>query len=104
MITHNDVWSNGSGNFVGVAGQQNLSVDPLFISGREGHYYLSQVSAGQSENSPALDAGSAPASDLGLDQRTTAVQDILDDGVVDMGFHYRALTHRTYLPIIMDDD
>jgi parallel beta-helix repeat protein len=103
VIMRNDVWNNRAGDFIGIAAGQNISVDPLFVSGREGPFYLSQVSAGQSENSPAIDAGTAPASDLGLDQRTTAVHDVPDEGTVDMGFHYRALFYKAYLPITIGE-
>lgn len=103
VITHNDVWDNLTGNLVGVTAADNISADPVFVRGRDGGFYLSQVSSGQIQNSPALDADSAPASDLGLANRTTAVQDIPDDGIVDMGFHYRALFYKSYVPIIVDE-
>lgn len=101
IIERNDVWNNGAGDFVGLEQGDNVSVDPLFVRGREGHYYLSHVSAGQSANSPVLDAGTAPASDFGLETRTTAVHDAPDDGVVDMGYHYRALQNKVYIPTII---
>lgn len=60
--------------------------DPLFASGPRGDYYLSQTAAGQAVTSPAVDAGSGPATDLpGLTTRTDGVP---DEGVVDAGFHY----------------
>lgn len=103
IIVRNDVWDNRSGNITGIKAEQNISADPLFVRGRDGAFYLSQTSAGQSANSPALDAGTAPASDLGLDVRTTAVHDLPDTGMVDMGFHYRALLYKTYLPLIIGE-
>ena len=103
VIVCNDVWDNHSGNFAGVPAADNISADPLFVRGRDGAFYLSQVAAGQSDNSPAVDAGTGPAGDLGLAERTTAVQDIPDEGIVDMGFHYRALFHKTYMPAILGE-
>ncbi len=103
VITHNNVWNNRSGNIVGVSAEDNISADPLFIRGRDGAFYLSQKSAGQHENSPALDAGTDMASDLGLGERTTAVQDIPDADMVDLGYHYRALFYKGYLPVILDE-
>jgi hypothetical protein len=103
VITHNDVWNNRSGNIVGVPAANNISADPLFIRGRDGAFYLSQKGAGQPQNSPALDAGTETADDLGLGERTTAVQDIPDANVVDLGYHYRALFYKGYLPLLLDD-
>ena len=66
----------------------NIVADPLFIEGPLGSYYLSQVAAGQSETSPAVDAGSTFAVDAGLAERTTRTNGEADSGVVDLGFHY----------------
>jgi hypothetical protein len=60
-----------------------LALGPL------GNYYLSQTSAGQPLTSPAVDTGSVPSSDLGLDKRTTVTTSAPDVGTVDMGYHYR---------------
>ena len=64
----------------------NISGDPLFESGPMGEHYLSQL------NSPAVDAGSDLAFNLGLDRHTTSnsdIGDINDVGTVDIGYHYR---------------
>jgi parallel beta-helix repeat protein len=103
VITHNDIWDNRSGDIVGITAANNISADPLFIRGRDGAFYLSQKTAGQPHNSPALDAGTDSAGDVGLDERTTAVQDIPDAGMVDLGYHYRALFYKVYMPIIIDE-
>jgi subtilisin family serine protease len=55
----------------------NLDADPLFA-----------VSAFLSPDSPAIDAGSDPASQFGLDDLTTRTDGATDTGIVDMGFHY----------------
>jgi hypothetical protein len=60
--------------------------DPLFSSGDDGEYYLSQVNAGQAANSPCVDTGDAQIAAL---QGTTRTDNILDGGVPDIGFHYR---------------
>jgi hypothetical protein len=63
-----------------------LVADPLFVVGARGSYYLSQAAAGQAATSPAVDAGSGPATDL--PGRTTRTDGVADDGVVDLGYHY----------------
>ena len=69
-------------------GTGNIGADPRFVSGPLGDYYLSQRSAGQTRNSPCVDAGSDTASNLGLDQLTTRTDEVGDQGIVDMGYHY----------------
>jgi hypothetical protein len=65
-------------------GTGNLSSDPLFVNG----YYLSHIAAGQGSDSPAIDAGSDTAANLGLDTRTTRTDSGTDAGTVDLGYHY----------------
>ncbi|MCH8130678.1 MAG: right-handed parallel beta-helix repeat-containing protein, partial [Acidobacteria bacterium] len=65
-------------------GTGNISSDPLFVSG----YYLSHLAAGQGSDSPAIDAGSDTAANLGLDTRTTRTDSVTDTGTVDLGYHY----------------
>jgi len=72
----------------GAIGQGNINADPCFVSGLEGDYYLSQIAAGQSVNSPCVDAGSDTAGALGLDMLTTRTDEVGDAGIVDMGYHY----------------
>jgi len=64
----------------------NLTADPLFVAG----YYLSQTAAGQALQSPAVDAGNAPAdaSGIRLGERTTRTDGVPDKGIVDLGYHY----------------
>jgi predicted outer membrane repeat protein len=69
-------------------GTGNIIVDPLFVSGAGGSYYLSQTAAGQSFNSPCIDAGSVTALVRGLDTMTTRTDRIWDANTVDMGYHY----------------
>lgn len=89
-LSYNDVYSNSVADYHnGVTpGPGSISVDPLFVSGPRGEYYLSQVAAGQAVTSPCADAGSDTAANLGLDDRTTRTDDVADSGTVDMGYHY----------------
>ncbi len=83
----------------GYPGTGNLAGDPDFVTGPAGDYYLSRTSAGQPENSPCRNAGSAPVESICwtadgqlycLDQFTTRTDEIRDAGTVDIGFHYPA--------------
>jgi hypothetical protein len=76
----------------GYSGTGNIDDDPNFVTGPLGDYYLSQVAAGQDSNSPCVNAGSDTAANLGLDEYTTRTDQVTDAGVVDMGFHYVALS------------
>jgi parallel beta-helix repeat protein len=67
-----------------LAGTGNISSDPLFVSG----YHLSHIAAGQGSNSPAIDAGSDTATNLGLDTKTTRTDTATDTSTVDLGYHY----------------
>lgn len=57
------------------------NVDPLFVTG----FYLSQIAAGQLEDSPCVDTGDPDAAMINGTTRTDQVQDAVP---VDMGFHY----------------
>ena len=63
----------------------NISLDPFFVSGPNGDYYLDQI------NSPCVDAGDPNTNQAILDNlsnRTTSNNGSDDIGVVDMGYHY----------------
>jgi hypothetical protein len=66
----------------------NMDADPLFVPGPDGCLYLSQVSAGQAADSPCVDTGSDTAESLGLNTLTTRSDEVVDNGIVDMGYHY----------------
>lgn len=88
-ITYNDVWNNPGGDFINCEpGIGNISEDPLFVSGPHGDFYLSQFAAGQPEESPCVDEGSTSAQELGLDVFTTRTDQVPDQGLVDIGYHY----------------
>lgn len=89
-------FSNVEGHWSGAG---NIAVDPLFVPGPSGCFYLSQVAAGRTTDSPCLDAGSDTAANLGLNRLTTRSDEGIDTGRVDMGYHYPV----TGLPLVMGD-
>jgi len=71
------------------ASTTNSAADPLFVPGPLGCYYLSQVAAGEPEDSPALDAGNDTAANLGFDDLVTTRSDEAEDlSTVDLGYHH----------------
>ncbi len=62
-----------------------IDADPMFVSGPLGDAYLSHIAAGQTADSPCIDAGK-PTIDPYLSTRTDHGWDV---GIVDMGYHYR---------------
>ena len=69
----------------GKEGEGNLDADPLFVSGPQGDYYLSQIDAGQPEESPCVNRGDLTSPVPNAATRTDEVSDIWP---VDMGYHY----------------
>lgn len=69
-------------------GTGNISSDPLFVNAAGNDYHLSHIAAGQGSDSPAIDAGSDTAANLGLDTRTTRTDSVTDTGTIDLGYHY----------------
>jgi subtilisin family serine protease len=79
----------------------NITDDPLFVDVdvNEPAYYLSQVKAGQSVNSPCLDAGDFDAIDLQFlvgQTLTTRTDSVEDANTVDIGYHYTAGVAKQY--------
>jgi len=62
-----------------------IDADPLFSEGLLGEYCLSQVAAGQSQDSPCVDTGDPEAP---VPEGTTRTDQVQDIGVLDIGFHY----------------
>ncbi|HEB50720.1 MAG TPA: DUF1565 domain-containing protein [Desulfobulbus sp.] len=90
---NNLVWHNTNDYMDCEAGPGSISGDPLFtaLSGQQnGGYFLSQPASGQQETSPAVDAGSGKAADLGLAGSTTRTDRTRDTGPADLGYHYPA--------------
>lgn len=73
----------------GWIGEGNIDADPLFVSGPHGDHYLSEVSAGQLQQSPCVDAGDPSSA---VPEATTRVDEGCDVWPVDMGYHYRQCT------------
>ena len=81
-----------------VTGMGCFDEDPLFVSGPMGDYYLSQVLAGQGQDSPCIGEGSTLASNICfnlydqpicLNQMTTRTDQQNDVMMVNLGYHYR---------------
>ena len=95
VCDYNDVWHNSPTDYYQCRpGIGALSLDPLFVTGPNGEYYLSQVGAGQDSTSPCVDAGDTLLATtlLNLDSLvhawTTRTDSLLDSGVIDLGYHY----------------
>jgi len=69
-------------------GTGNIDEDPLFVDGPWGDYYLSQVAAGQTVDSPCVDAGEFL---VGTFWGTTRSDGRADEGTRNIGFQYLAL-------------
>jgi predicted outer membrane repeat protein len=68
----------------------NIDLDPLFVSGPLGDWYLGQTAAGQASQSPCVDAGTATMLSPWLEAfGTTRTDHAPPSGATDMGFHYR---------------
>jgi hypothetical protein len=80
--TFEATYSCVQGGFIGTG---NIQADPAFTGGPEGNLYLSQIAAGQTVQSPCVDAGDPSSAMVVGTTRTDGVQ---DSGVVDMGWHY----------------
>ncbi|MGC9366444.1 MAG: hypothetical protein ACP5FK_05315 [bacterium] len=72
----------------GWTGTGIIDYDPLFATGPNGEFYLSQTQAGQSGQSPCVDSGSNTSSAVGLENLTTRTDHQVDIGQVDLGYHY----------------
>jgi parallel beta-helix repeat protein/predicted outer membrane repeat protein len=81
----------------GFSGVGNIDAAPLFFTGPEGGFYLSQTASGQPGDSPCLDAGSdlsetvcfvIPDGQICMNEVTTRTDEMEDTGQVDMGYHY----------------
>lgn len=97
------LWGNVGGDAAGLApslltysdagtlypGAGNISADPAFTGGALGGFYLTQADPNLPE-SPAVDAGSATAAELSVENLTTRIDHVTDAGMADIGFHYRA--------------
>jgi len=75
-------------------GSGMIAADPLFVNGPLGGAYLSQIAAGQAEDSPCVDEGYGSAGsclslpESGMICGTTITNLAPDTGTIDMGYHY----------------
>ena len=103
-INYNDFWQNDGGDLAGDIyniGNFNIFLDPLFVQGPLGEYYLSHIEAGQNANSPCIDKGN-PYRWYDGSTRTDGVPDQFP---IDIGYHYPLLDltptfppHPTFTP------
>jgi hypothetical protein len=101
-VSYSDVKGGLAGTFVDIAHScifkwktGNLLVNPLFVTGYWGDYYLSQKDTAdplQTANTPCLDTGSGSALSRGMYKHTTRTDHVIDFGTVDMGYHYTLTT------------
>lgn len=83
-------------------GSGMIDNDPQFVVGPDGLYYLSQITAGQSEDSPCVDAGSDLASNLNMNGIWTRTDGLVDSGMVDLGYHYGPHSADWTVPLYSD--
>ena len=80
----------------GFSGTGNINADPLFVTGINGDYFLSQTASGDVADSPCVDAGGQQSSDIfyttengtfRLSDSSTRTDRFADTGLADMGYH-----------------
>jgi parallel beta-helix repeat protein len=97
----NSLFDNRLGNYQGLTpGATDLLVDPLFISGSGGGYYLAQNASGQGATSPLVDACAETAQALGLHLTTTRTDGQPDRDLADIGFHFTNLPPKVFIPLV----
>ncbi len=69
-----------------VIGPGSFSADPMFVTGPDGNYYLSNTAAGQAGTSPCVDTGNPTLTSSGTG--STRSDHVSDTGIIDMGCHY----------------
>ena len=84
----NNVWQNFPDYDGLFQGDNSICSDPLFIDSEIKDFHISQISAGQAQDSPCLDVGSDSAQALEMNEKTTRTDNLADSGLVDMGYHY----------------
>jgi len=84
-------------------GDGGQNTDPLFVDAAADNFHLSQTAAGQSVDSPCVDAGGNRAIYLGFIQYSTATTGIGDLGTVDLGYHYPTLEPCRRADIVADN-
>lgn len=89
QILENKPYYTRFNNIEGIdTSESNIDGDPMFHTGPDGGFYLSQRSAGQPADSPCLDAGDGLAGESGIGLATTRTDQVNDTGQADMGYHH----------------
>jgi hypothetical protein len=101
MSSPNDLWADKCCTLK-LDNSSVIRVDPLFVNGFFGEYYLSNTGAGQGSTSPCVNAGSGSAGDLGMSGYTTRTDAVPDTGKVDMGYHYPFLEPCKFCDLVRD--
>lgn len=79
------------------ASATNFDADPLFVTGADGEFFLSQTASGQTADSPCVNTGSASSTAISftacdqsfyMDAMTTRTNGGFDSSQVDIGYHY----------------
>ncbi|MCK5600805.1 right-handed parallel beta-helix repeat-containing protein, partial [Candidatus Pacearchaeota archaeon] len=102
VVAYNNVYGHSFSNYwecgTTAGSDNNISQDPLFATGPNHDYYLSQTAAGQASDSPSVDTGSDTAANVGLDAAgfTTRTDQSQDSGQVDMGYHGATVLPETH--------
>ncbi len=87
-VSYNDFWQNTQDATGIVLDETNIFDDPFFVDASNYNFHLSSTEAGQTQDSPCIDAGSDLASNLSLSSQTTRTDNIKDTDIVDLGYHY----------------
>ncbi|MBN2055628.1 right-handed parallel beta-helix repeat-containing protein, partial [bacterium] len=82
---YNDYWNNGLALHNSVPGEHDLFLDPRFVSRFSDDHYLSQIAAGQGQDSPCVDTADPETGGPG---GTTRTDQVPDSHPPDMGYHY----------------
>ena len=83
----------------GYSGSGNIDLDPKFVAGPLGSFYLANQETGQMVDSPCKNAGDIDASAvtyetdfatgiITMSDYTTRIDKVTDSGIVDIGYHY----------------
>lgn len=89
FISHCCVWDNEVSNYQHIPDptgtEGNISEDPLYA---DPLHRLSQIAAGQAEQSPCVDTGHSSIGGSVVENLSTRTDSLPDTGVADMGFHH----------------
>ncbi len=101
-VYHNNMSNNVPSNYGGALPDQtgingNIMVDPLYVAGPLGSFYLMNWEAGDPVTSMCVDAGRQASSATFVYDYATRKDGVLDRGTVDMGYHYPGETQWPYL-------